>query len=74
MTIDELKAEFSRLSDQEKMAFMKSIAPSLCAVFNRNPETMMGGMMSMCRDMMKSCNMDMQGMTKMMDMTGGKHE
>lgn len=74
MTIDELKKEFGRLSDQDKMAFMKSIAPSFCAVFGKNPETMMGGIMSMCRDMMKSCNMDMRGMIKMMSMTGGKHE
>lgn len=74
MTIDELKEEFNRLGDQEKMAFMKSVAPSLCAVFGKNPETMMAGTMSMCRDMMKSCNIDMQGMMKKMDMTGGKRE
>jgi hypothetical protein len=32
---------------------------------------MMGEMMPMCQEMMKSCNMDMQGMIKKMGMMGG---
>lgn len=71
MTIEELKEEFGKLTDQDKMAFVKSIMPSMCTVFASNREKMMGGTMSMCQDMMmKSCNMDMQGMMKMMGMMG----
>jgi hypothetical protein len=67
---DELKDKFSRLTDEEKLAFMKSVMPSFCEEFNKNPEKMMAEMMPLCRDMMKSCNMDMQGMMKMMGMMG----
>lgn len=67
-TTDELKDKFSRLTDEEKVAFMKSVMSSFCEVFNKNPEKMMVEMMPLCRDMMKSCNIDMQGMMKMMGM------
>ncbi len=70
-TIDELKDKFSRLTDEEKVAFMKSVMPSMCEVFKRNPEKMMSEMMPMCKEMMKSCGMDMQGMMRMMGMMGG---
>ncbi len=65
-TTDELKDKFSRLTDEEKLAFMKSVMPSFCEIFSKNPEKMMSEMMPFCRDMMKSCNMNMQGMMKMM--------
>lgn len=67
---EELKDKFSKLTDGEKIAFMKSIMPSFCEVFSKNPEKMMGEMMPMCQEMMKSCNMDMQSMMKMMGMMG----
>lgn len=71
-TTDELKDKFSRLTDEEKIAFMKSIMPSFCEIFSGNPEKMMTEMMPLCRQlMMKTCNMDMQGMMKMMGMMGG---
>jgi len=62
-TTDELKDKFSRLTDEEKVAFMKSVMPSFCEIFSKNPE-MMKEMMPLCRDMMKSGMMDMQGMMK----------
>jgi len=46
------------------------VMPSFCEIFSKNPEKMMAEMMPLCRDMMKSCNMDMQGMMKMMGMMG----
>jgi len=67
---DELKDKFSRLTDEEKIAFMKSVMPSFCEIFSKNPQKMMSEMMPLCRDMMKSGNMDMQGMMKMMGMMG----
>ena len=70
-TTDELKDKFSRLTDEEKLAFMRSVMPSFWEIFSKNPEKMMAEMMPLCRDMMKSCNMDMQGMMKMMGMMGG---
>ena len=59
---DELKDKFSRLPDEEKIAFMKSVMPSFCEIFSKNPEKMMSEMMPLCGEMMKGCNMDMQGM------------
>ncbi len=70
-TTDELKDKFSRLTDEEKVAFMKSVMPSFCEIFSKNPEKMMAEVMPLCRNMMKSCNMDMQGMMKMMGKMGG---
>jgi hypothetical protein len=70
-TTDELKGKFSKLTDEEKVTFMKSVMPSFCEIFSKNPQKMMGEMMPMCQEMMKSCNMDMQGMMKRMGMMGG---
>ncbi|MCX5812464.1 MAG: hypothetical protein NT178_07950 [Proteobacteria bacterium] len=70
-TTDELKEKFNKLTDEEKMAFMKSVMPSFCEIFGKNPQKMMTEMMPLCGEMMKSCNMDMQGMMKMMGMMGG---
>ncbi|MCX5810328.1 MAG: hypothetical protein NTX36_13340 [Proteobacteria bacterium] len=67
---DELKDKFGRLTDEEKIAFMKSVMPSFCEIFSKNPQKMMTEMMPLCREMMKACNMDMQGMMKMMGMMG----
>jgi hypothetical protein len=52
------------------IAFMKSVMPSFCEIFSKNPQKMMTEMMPLCREMMKACNMDMQGMMKMMGMMG----
>jgi len=68
---DELKDKFGRLTDEEKIAFMKSVMPSFCEIFSKNPEKMMAEIMPLCREMMKTCNMmDMQGMMKMMGVMG----
>ena len=68
--IEDLRHKFDNLDDEEKIAFMKSVMPSFCEIFSKNPEKMMAEMMPLCRDMMKVCNMDMQGMMKMMGMMG----
>ncbi len=70
-TTDELKDTFSKLTDEEKITFMKSVMPSLCEVFSKNPQKMMAEMMPRCQEMMKSCNADMPGMMKMMGMMRG---
>lgn len=67
---DELKDKFGRLTDEEKIAFVKSVMPSFCEIFSKNPEKMMAEMMPLCGEMIKSCNMDMQGMMKMMGKMG----
>jgi hypothetical protein len=67
---DELKDQFNKLTDEEKIAFVKSVMPSFCEIFSKNPQKMMTEMMPLCGEMMKSCNMDMQGMMKMMGMMG----
>lgn len=69
-SVEELEDRFSRLTDEEKLVFMKSVMPSFCEIFGKNPEKMMSEMMPMCREMIKSCNMDMQGMMKGMGMGG----
>lgn len=70
-TTEELKDKFNKLTDEEKVIFMKAVMPSFCEAFSRTPQKMMEEMMPMCRQMMKSCNMDMQGMMRMMGMMGG---
>ncbi len=65
---EELKDKFNKLTDEEKMIFMKSVMPSFCEAFSKNPQKMMEEMMPMCRQMMKSCNMDMQAMMRKMGM------
>lgn len=67
---EDLKDRFGKLTDEEKLNFMKSVMPSFCEIFSKNPEKMMSEMMPLCREMMRSCNMDMQGMMKMMGMMG----
>jgi hypothetical protein len=49
---------------------MKSVMPSTCQIFGGIPEKTMSEMMPICREMMKSCNMDMQGIMKRMGMGG----
>jgi hypothetical protein len=68
--IEDLKHKFDTLADEEKIEFMKLIMPSFREIFRKNPEKMMAEMMPFCRDMMKSCGMDMQGMMKVMGMMG----
>ena len=68
---DELKDRFDNLTDEEKTTFIKSVMPSFCEIFSKNPQKMMTEMMPLCGEMMESCNMDMQGMMKMMSMMGG---
>jgi hypothetical protein len=60
--VDELKEKFGSLTDEDKLTFMKSIMPSFCETFRKNPASMM----LFCQDMMKSCGMDVQGMMKVM--------
>ncbi|HAR95523.1 MAG TPA: hypothetical protein DCR97_06115 [Deltaproteobacteria bacterium] len=69
-SVEELKDRFNKLTDEEKLAFLKSVMPSFCEIFAKNPEKMMSEMMPMCREMTRSCNMDMQGMMKRMGMGG----
>lgn len=57
-TTDELKDKFNKLMDEERIAFMKSVMPSYCKIFSKNPQKMMAEMMPLCGEMMKSCNMD----------------
>ncbi len=70
-TTEELKDKFNKLTDEEKVIFMKAVMPSFCEIFSKNPQKMMGEMMPMCQEMMKSCNMDMQNMMKMVGMMRG---
>jgi hypothetical protein len=72
MTTNQLKDKFSGLSDDEKIDFMKSVMPSFCQIFSKNPQKMMSEMMPFWGEMMKSCNMDMQGMMRMMSTMGAK--
>jgi len=61
-----LKQQFEDLSTQEKMDFMKQIMPSMCEIFQEDPEKMMQEMMPQCQKMMQECDMDMSQMKEMM--------
>jgi hypothetical protein len=69
--IEDLIHKFGNLGEEEKIEFMKSVMPSFCEIFSKNPEKMMAEMMPPCEGMMNTCNMDMQGMMKMTGMMGG---
>jgi len=56
-TLEELKDKFSNLTEEEKLAFLKSVMLSFCETFSKNSEKMMSEMIPLC--------MDMQGMMKM---------
>ncbi len=60
--VEELKEKFNKLTDEEKMEFMKSAMPAFCATFAKDPGAMMSKMMPMCAEMMKSFPGAMQGM------------
>jgi hypothetical protein len=69
-TVDELRDGFIRLTEEDKMVFMKSIMQSFCETFRKNPESIM----VFCGDMMKSFGMDMPGMMRMMGMMSGNKQ
>ncbi len=66
--MDELKSEFEQLSNQQKLEFMQNIMPSICEIFQENPQEMMQKMMPHCQQMMQNCDMDMSQMMGMMEM------
>jgi membrane protein insertase Oxa1/YidC/SpoIIIJ len=67
MTTGELTAQFQKLSATEKIAFFKTVMPTLCELFKNDPQRMMAEMMPLCREMMQSCSADMpQVMWQMM--------
>ncbi|MDZ7671748.1 MAG: hypothetical protein U5K53_02780 [Halanaerobiales bacterium] len=60
----ELKKEFEKLSEDEKLDFAKKIMPDVCKIIINNPQKMQE-MMSECKGMMDE-NMDMSQMMGMM--------
>jgi hypothetical protein len=68
MTVKELAENFQKLSAPEKIEFFKEAMPAMCEVFREDPQTMMGEMIPLCREMMESCGMDMEKMRGMMAM------
>ena len=57
-TTDELKDKFSKLTDEEKVAFMKSVMPSFCEIFSKNPEMMMAELMPLCLDIIRGFSLN----------------
>jgi hypothetical protein len=64
--MQELIHEFKKLTDEEKIAFMKEAMPHMMEVFGKDPQKMMSEMMPFCMTMMKSKGMDMERMRTMM--------
>jgi hypothetical protein len=65
---EDLKNSFDNLSAEDKIAFLKTIMPDICALFREEPRRMMAEMMPLCRQMMEGCDVDMQQMMSMMQM------
>lgn len=65
---EELKNSFDNLSAEDKIAFLKTIMPDICALFSEDSQRMMAEMMPLCRQMMEGCGVDMQQMMSMMQM------
>lgn len=64
--IEELKAKFDQLSEDEKIDFLKMIIPSVCRLFSKNPQKIMQEMMPFCQEVMKMYNVDMSQFMGMM--------
>ncbi|MCA1755798.1 MAG: hypothetical protein LC641_14090 [Spirochaeta sp.] len=64
--MEELKAKFDELGEEEKLAFAKAIMPEMCRLMGNNRQQMMSEMMPMCREMMSKSGMDMSQMMGMM--------
>jgi hypothetical protein len=58
--------DFKRLTNDEKLAFMKEAMPLMAEVFGKDQQKMMSEMMPFCMNMMKSKGMDMDKMRSMM--------
>lgn len=65
--MENIKTEFDKLTDDDKLDFFKVIMPSMCRIFKQNPQKVMGEMMPFCIEVMKDCNMDMSQMIDMMN-------
>ncbi|AEH61534.1 hypothetical protein Mzhil_1699 [Methanosalsum zhilinae DSM 4017] len=61
--MNDLKEKFEALSDEGKVEFFKSIMPSMCEIFKKDPQGMMKEMMPFCREMQ---SMNMPEMMEMM--------
>lgn len=70
--MDDLKEKFEELPEEEKVEFIKSIMPTMCDIFRKNPQKMMNEMMPLCQDMMR--NMDVSNMMNMMGNQQKKNE
>ena len=64
-TAEKLKEGFHKLSNEEKLNFIKSIAPEICQAFMENREELMGEMMPFCMNAMNTGKMDMNKMKSM---------
>lgn len=64
--MEELKAKFEALSEEQQLEFIKLIMPTVCARFRQDPQQMMKTMMPFCQDLMRQFNMDGPQMMRMM--------
>ncbi len=73
MDLKDLTKEFGLLSEADKKEFFKQVMPSLLEMCRKEPGKMMNEMMPMCRSMMQSSGMDMEGMRRIMRTKMGKN-
>ena len=67
--MNSFKKEFEKLSQEEKLEFMKEIAmPAMCEMFSDNPQQVREEMESKCKELMEEHGMEMPQMMKMMGM------
>jgi hypothetical protein len=64
--MEKLVNDFKALSNEEKLAFMKEVMPSMAEIFAKDPQKMMSDMMPFCMNMMRSRGMDMDRMRSVM--------
>jgi hypothetical protein len=64
--MEKLVNDFKTLSNEEKLAFMKEVMPSMAEIFAKDPQKMMSDMMPFCMNMMRSRGMDMDRMRSVM--------
>ncbi len=64
--MEELKENFSNLSEEDKLAFCQEIMPEICQMFKKNPQKMMQEMMPIVKELIEKEELDMMQLMGMM--------
>ncbi len=64
--MEELKKQFSNLSEEDKLAFCQEIMPEICQMFKKNPQKMMQEMIPIIKELIEKEELDIMQLMGMM--------